>query len=223
MPKTPMTLRGADLLREELHRLRSVERPANSAAIADARAHGDLSENAEYHAARERAGFIEGRISELEAKLANAQVIDPKLVDAEGRCVFGATVDVQDENGESSTWQIVGEDEADIKEGRISFSSPIARALIGKVSGDEATLRSPKGERTLAAIARELALPPSFIATAETLDGLAIEDRKRALLGLLQQLDTLSPTFLPISALASGEDREMVPTFMSASCAPTMR
>ena len=118
--KTPMTRRGAELLREELHRLKTIERPANSAAIGEARAHGDLSENAEYHAARERAGFIEGRISELEAKLANAQVIDPKLVDADGRCVFGATVDVEDEAGEKSTWQIVGEDEADIKKGRIS-------------------------------------------------------------------------------------------------------
>ena len=145
MPKTPMTLRGANLLREELQRLKSVERPANSAAIAEARAHGDLSENAEYHAARERAGFIEGRISELEVKLANAQVIDPKLVDAEGRCVFGATVDVQDENGEASTWQIVGEDEADIKEGRISFSSPIARALIGKESGEAVDVQTPGG------------------------------------------------------------------------------
>jgi transcription elongation factor GreA len=128
-----------------MRNLRSVERPANSAAIAEARAHGDLSENAEYHAARERAGFIEGRISELEAKLANAQVIDPKLVDAEGRCVFGATVDVQDENGEASTWQIVGEDEADIKEGRISFSSPIARALIGKESGEAVDVQTPGG------------------------------------------------------------------------------
>ena len=145
MPKTPMTLRGAELLREELHRLKTVERPANSAAIAEARAHGDLSENAEYHAARERAGFIEGRISELEAKLANAQVIDPKLLDAEGRCVFGATVEVQEENGESSTWQIVGEDEADIKEGRISFSSPIARALIGKESGESVEVQTPGG------------------------------------------------------------------------------
>src|SRR5688572_3764718 len=123
MPKTPMTTRGAELLREELHRLKSIERPANAAAIAEARAHGDLSENAEYHAARERAGFIEGRISELEAKLANAQVIDPRLVDAEGRCVFGATVDVEDEAGEASTWQIVGEDEADIKKGRIFVRS----------------------------------------------------------------------------------------------------
>jgi transcription elongation factor GreA len=145
MAKTPMTKRGAELLRDELHRLKTVERPANSAAIADARAHGDLSENAEYHAARERAGFIEGRISELEAKLANAQVIDPKLVEAEGRCVFGATVEVHDDSGESSTWQIVGEDEADIKEGRISVSSPLARALIGKHSGDAAEVETPGG------------------------------------------------------------------------------
>ncbi len=145
MPKTPMTTRGAEKLREELHRLKTIERPANSSAIAEARAHGDLSENAEYHAARERAGFIEGRISELEAKLANAQVIDPKLLDAEGRCVFGATVDVQDESGEAATWQIVGEDEADIKEGRISFSSPIARALIGKEAGESVEVQTPGG------------------------------------------------------------------------------
>src|SRR5437868_15537487 len=109
MPKTPMTMRGAELLRDELHRLKTIERPANSKAIGEARAHGDLSENAEYHAARERAGFIEGRISELEAKLGNAQVIDPKLVDADGRCVFGATVDVEDGEGVAFTWQIVGE------------------------------------------------------------------------------------------------------------------
>jgi transcription elongation factor GreA len=140
-----MTTRGAELLREELHRLKTIERPANSNAIAEARAHGDLSENAEYHAARERAGFIEGRISELEAKLANAQVIDPKLLDAEGRCVFGATVEVQDAGGEPSTWQIVGEDEADIKEGRISFSSPIARALIGKEAGESVEVQTPGG------------------------------------------------------------------------------
>jgi len=140
-----MTTRGAELLREELHRLKTIERPANSSAIAEARAHGDLSENAEYHAARERAGFIEGRISELEAKLANAQVIDPKLLDAEGRCVFGVSVDVQDESGETSTWQLVGEDEADIKEGRISFSSPIARALIGKESGESVEVQTPGG------------------------------------------------------------------------------
>ena len=147
MPKTPMTKRGAELLREELHRLKTVERPANSKAIGEARAHGDLSENAEYHAARERAGFIEGRISELEAKLANAQVIDPKLVDAEGRCVFGATVEVEDESGEASTWQIVGEDEADIKAGKISITSPIARALIGKEEGDIAEVQAPSGPR----------------------------------------------------------------------------
>ena len=143
--KTPMTKRGAELLREELHRLKTIERPANSQAIGEARAHGDLSENAEYHAARERAGFIEGRISELEAKLGNAQVIDPKLVDADGRCVFGATVDVQDEAGEKSTWQIVGEDEADIKQRRISVVSPMARALIGKESGEEAVVQTPGG------------------------------------------------------------------------------
>jgi transcription elongation factor GreA len=143
--KVPMTKRGAELLRQELHKLKTVERPANSTAIAEARAHGDLSENAEYHAARERAGFIEGRISELEAKLGNAQVIDPKLVDAGGRCVFGATVDVEDEDGAASTWQIVGEDEADIKAGRISVSSPIARGLIGKEPGESAEVKTPGG------------------------------------------------------------------------------
>src|SRR5438874_4256028 len=142
--KVPMTKVGAELLRDELHRLKTIERPANSKAIGEARAHGDLSENAEYHAARERAGFIEGRISELEAKLGNAQVIDPKLVDADGRCVFGATVDVE-ADGENSTWQIVGEDEADIKEGRISVSSPIARALIGKESGETVEVKTPGG------------------------------------------------------------------------------
>src|ERR1044071_8870913 len=122
MPKTPMTKRGAELLREELHRLKTVERPANSKAIGEARAHGDLSENAEYHAARERAGFIEGRIAELESKLGNAHVIDPKLLHAEGKCVFGATVEVEDSEGQAATWQIVGEDEADITQGRISVS-----------------------------------------------------------------------------------------------------
>lgn len=140
-----MTKRGAELLRDELHRLKSVERPANSTAIGEARAHGDLSENAEYHAARERAGFIEGRISEIEAKLGNAQVIDPKIVNADGRCVFGATVDLQDESGGAATWQIVGEDEADIKAGRISVSSPLARGLIGKEAGEVAEVRAPGG------------------------------------------------------------------------------
>src|SRR6476646_10712688 len=145
MPKTPMTKRGAELLREELHRLKTIERPAHSKAIGESRAHGDLSENAEYHAARERAGFIEGRIAEIESKLGNAQVIDPKLHNAEGRCVFGATVDVVDEAGVQTTWQIVGEDEADIKAGKISVSSPIARGLIGKESGESAEVQTPGG------------------------------------------------------------------------------
>ena len=140
-----MTQRGAELLRQELHRLKTVERPNVVTAIAEARAHGDLSENAEYDAARDKQGFIEGRISELEAKLGNAQIIDPKLVDADGRCVFGATVDVQDGDGESATWQIVGEDEADIKQGRISVSSPIARALIGKEAGESVEVQTPGG------------------------------------------------------------------------------
>jgi len=142
--KTPMTKRGADLLRAELHKLKTVERPANSQAIGEARAHGDLSENAEYHAARERAGFIEGRISEIESKLANAHVVDPRLVDAEGRCVFGATVDIETD-GETATWQIVGEDEADIKAHRISYSSPIGKALIGKESGEIVEVQTPGG------------------------------------------------------------------------------
>ena len=145
MAKTPMTQRGAVLLREELHRLKTVERPAVTQAIAEARSHGDLSENAEYDAAREKQGFIEGRIADLESKLANAQIIDPKLLDADGRCVFGATVDVEDGDGESATWQIVGEDEADIKAGRISVSSPIARALIGKEAGETVEVQTPGG------------------------------------------------------------------------------
>jgi len=143
--KTPMTRRGAELLREELQRLKTVERPSISHSIAEARSHGDLSENAEYDAARERQGFVEARISDIEAKLANAQIIDPKLLDADGRCVFGATVDVEDEAGEKSTWQIVGEDEADIKENRISVSSPIARGLIGKEAGESAEVQTPGG------------------------------------------------------------------------------
>jgi transcription elongation factor GreA len=143
--KTPMTLRGAELLRSELQRLKAVERPAITAAIAEARGHGDLSENAEYEAARDRQGMIEARIRDIEMKLANAQVVDPKLVDADGRCVFGATVDVQDEAGEKATWQIVGEDEADIKAGRIFVSSPIARALIGKESGEIVEVQTPGG------------------------------------------------------------------------------
>ena len=140
-----MTKRGAELLREELQRLKTIERPATTQAIAEARGHGDLSENAEYDAARERQGFTEARISDIEAKLANAQIIDPKLVDADGRVVFGATVDVEDGDGEKSTWQIVGEDEADIKEGRVSVSSPLARGLIGKESGESAEVQTPGG------------------------------------------------------------------------------
>ena len=143
--KTPMTKRGAELLREELHRLKTIERPANSKAIGEARAHGDLSENAEYEAARDKQGMIEARIRDIEAKLANAQIIDPKLLHAEGRCVFGATVEVQDQARETSTWQIVGEDEADIKENRISVSSPIARALIGKEPGETVEVQTPGG------------------------------------------------------------------------------
>jgi transcription elongation factor GreA len=142
-----MTKRGAELLREELHRLKTVERPATSAAIAEARGHGDLSENAEYEAAREKQGMIEARIRDIEHKLANAQIIDPKLLQAEGRCVFGATVEVEGNGGEKATWQIVGEDEADIKEGRISVSSPIARALIGKEPGETVDVQTPGGRK----------------------------------------------------------------------------
>ncbi len=148
MATIPLTRRGAELLKEELQRLKSVERHAVINAIAEARAQGDLSENAEYDAARERQGFVEGRIAEIESKLANAQVIDPKLLDAEGRVVFGATVDLEDlESGEKVSYQIVGDDEADIKAGKISVSSPIARALIGKNAGDTAEVRAPGGVR----------------------------------------------------------------------------
>ena len=143
--KHPMTKRGAELLRTELHRLKTVERPATTQAIAEARGHGDLSENAEYEAARDRQGLIEARIRDIETKLANAQIIDPKLLQTEGRCVFGATVEVQEASGETATWQIVGEDEADIKEGRISVSSPIARALIGKEAGESVDVQTPGG------------------------------------------------------------------------------
>ena len=143
--KTPMTRRGAELLRSELNRLKNEERPRISAAIAEARSHGDLSENAEYDAARDRQGMVEARIRDIEAKLANAQVVDPRELDAEGRVVFGATVELEEKSGESATWQIVGEDEADIKEGRISFGSPIARALIGKHAGDAVDVQTPGG------------------------------------------------------------------------------
>jgi transcription elongation factor GreA len=146
MNKFPVTLKGAELLRDELHRLKTVDRPHVITAIAEARAQGDLSENAEYDAARERQGFIEGRILELEAKLSNAQVIDPTLLEDDGRVVFGTTIELSDtESGEKMTYQIVGEDEADIKLGKISYSSPIAKALIGKFSGDVAEVRTPGG------------------------------------------------------------------------------
>ena len=148
MATTPLTIRGAQLLKDELHRLKTVERPAVITAIAEARAQGDLSENAEYDAARERQGFIEGRIAELESKMSNAQIIDPRLVDADGRAVFGSTVDLEDvESGDKVTYQIVGDDEADIKACLISVSSPIARALIGKSAGDIAQVKAPSGIR----------------------------------------------------------------------------
>ena len=148
MATIPLTRRGAELLREELQRLKSVERPAVINAIAEARAQGDLSENAEYDAARERQAFVEGRIAEIESKLANAQVIDPTTLEADGRVVFGATVELEEvESGETVTYQIVGDDEADIKSGRISVSSPIARALIGRNVDDVAEVKAPGGLR----------------------------------------------------------------------------
>ncbi|MCL1825590.1 MAG: transcription elongation factor GreA [Betaproteobacteria bacterium] len=148
MTKIPLTLAGAAALRAELHRLKTVERPAVIAAIAEARSHGDLSENAEYDAAKDRQGFIEGRILEVENKLANAQIIDPALLDADGRCVFGATVTLEDmDSGQNVSYQIVGDDEADIKIGKISVNSPVARALIGKYAGDIAEVQAPNGIR----------------------------------------------------------------------------
>ena len=148
MSKVPLTVAGAARLRDELQRLKTIERPKVVAAIAEARSHGDLSENAEYDAAKERQGFLEGRIKDLEGKLSNAQIIDPKLLDADGRCVFGATVDLEDqESGSAVTYQIVGEDEADIKHGKVSFGSPMARALIGKYAGDIAQVQAPVGLR----------------------------------------------------------------------------
>jgi transcription elongation factor GreA len=146
MSKIPLTVKGAELMRAELQQLKTVERPKVIASIQEARTHGDLSENAEYDAAKERQSFIEGRIVELEGKLANAQIIDPAHVDADGRCVFGATVELEEVgSGEPVTYQIVGDDEADIKSGKISISSPIARALIGKYSGDVAEVKAPGG------------------------------------------------------------------------------
>src|SRR5260221_8520511 len=148
MNTIPLTTTGAELLRQELHRLKTVERPHAITAIAEARTHGDLSENAEYDAAKERQGFVEARIKEIESKLSNAQVIDPKRVDAEGRCVFGATVDLEEtKGGESVTYQIVGDDEADIRKGKISIGSPIARALIGRAEGGQGEGQTPGGGR----------------------------------------------------------------------------
>ena len=149
MATIPLTRRGADKLKEELHRLKSVERHAVIQAIAEARAQGDLSENAEYDAAKDKQGFIEGRILEIEAKLSAAQVIEPSTLDAGGRVVFGSTVDLEDEDsGARVTYQIVGDDEADLKLGLVSISSPIARALIGKSEGDVAEVRAPGGVRS---------------------------------------------------------------------------
>jgi transcription elongation factor GreA len=145
---TPMTRRGAEQLKQELHRLKTIERPAVIQAIAEARAQGDLSENAEYDAARDKQGFIEGRIADIEGKLGTAQIIDPSELQAEGRVVFGATVELSDEaSGDEITYQIVGDDEADLKQGRISINSPIARALIGKESGETAQVAAPSGVR----------------------------------------------------------------------------
>ncbi|AGH84355.1 MULTISPECIES: transcription elongation factor GreA [Ralstonia solanacearum species complex] len=148
MSTIPITKRGAEMLKDELQRLKTKERPAVVNAIAEARAQGDLSENADYDAAKERQGFIEGRILEIESKLAAAQVIDPAGLDADGRIVFGATIDLEDlDSGKPVTYQIVGDDEADLDSGKISISSPIARALIGKYEGDVATVVAPGGER----------------------------------------------------------------------------
>ncbi len=154
MRRTPMTLRGAEALRAELRRLKSEARPSIIKAIAEARGHGDLSENAEYHAAREQQGFIEGRISEIERKLANAEIIDPRTLPQTGRVVFGAVVEIEDqEEGVRVVYQIAGEDEADIRAGRISITSPIARALVGKSQGDIVDVATPGGMRSYEIVA----------------------------------------------------------------------
>jgi transcription elongation factor GreA len=149
MKKFPMTIEGAARLKSELHHLKTVDRPAVIRAIAEARSHGDISENADYDAAKERQGFIEGRIAQIEHRLASAQVIDPShITDADGRVVFGSTVELEDStSGDRVTYQIVGDDEADLKHGKISVSSPIARALIGKTEGDTAEVQAPGGVR----------------------------------------------------------------------------
>ena len=154
MATIPITLRGAEKLKAELHQLKTVERPSVINAIAEARAQGDLSENAEYDAAKDRQGFVEGRIQEIESKLSAAQVIDPSALDAGGRVVFGATVELEHETtGERVTYQIVGEDEADLKLGLVNISSPIARALIGKEEGDTAVVMAPGGEKAYEIVA----------------------------------------------------------------------
>ena len=154
MKRTPMTLRGAEVLRAELKRLKSEARPAIIRQIAEARGHGDLSENAEYHAAREQQGFIEGRITEIERKLANAEVIDPATLPNTGKVVFGATVELEDQTGGARVvYQIAGEDEADIRAGRISITSPIARALVGKSKGDVVDVSAPGGTRSYEIVA----------------------------------------------------------------------
>ncbi|HWI82425.1 transcription elongation factor GreA [Ramlibacter sp.] len=146
MATIPLTKRGAEKLKAELHKLKTVERPAVINAISEARSHGDLSENAEYDAAKDRQGFIEGRIKEVEGKLAAAQIIDPAQLNAGGKVVFGATVELEEEDsGDAVRYQIVGEDEADLKQGLINISSPIARALIGKEPGDTAEVQAPGG------------------------------------------------------------------------------
>ncbi len=148
MKRTPMTLRGAEALRAELKRLKSESRPAVIKAIAEARSHGDLAENAEYHAAREQQSFIEGRIREIETKLSSAEVIDPHTLPNTGRVVFGAVVELEDEAGNRLVYQVAGEDEADVSAGRISITSPIARALVGKSEGDVVDVAAPGGVRS---------------------------------------------------------------------------
>lgn len=145
MQRVPMTVNGEKALREELERLKNVDRPAVIAAIAEARAHGDLKENAEYHAAREQQSFIEGRIKEVEGKLSHAQVIDVRKIENKGRVIFGSTVLLENKAGDKVIYQIVGEDEADLKLGKISVGSPIARALVGKEDGDDVTIQAPSG------------------------------------------------------------------------------
>ena len=154
MATIPITKRGADKLKVELHRLKTVDRPWVIGAIAEARAQGDLSENAEYEAAKDRQGFVEGRIAEIESKLSMAQIIDPSALDAGGRVVFGATVDLEDEaSGAKMSYQIVGEDEADIKLGLVNIGSPIARSLIGKEEGDVAEVQAPGGTKRYEVVA----------------------------------------------------------------------